>query len=395
MKDDKTKQSDQFIVYELSGYEYDELQKLYETYKYLTSDSRDSEMRQLNKDDVSFCYNTLTKVGNLKVRFTDCNQHTHSLKLSVSPKRSIHLSVYYTFEGKFKRKPYKRRLFTELLMTELFKMGYDVEPMPTESENSLIIEIRYYSIFRSIVQIVRLLIESQVPVEWYYEKKDLWYYPNTYYDLILMLPKLRREAENNRWKDVRPENFVLHTGKEYTMLHLDYEEPGLYEMSFRIGCKKDSFCAPAYDKYIDCSYVFTPLSGNIEVYEYYKEQNIEFCKLTNLMLSAVCNWKSLFFHSDDGLYISVERPLGFQKFCLMLDVALALKNDFKPEKPLITTNMNRQKKELEASLGVPLEFAEEDNDKLIFTNGHFKTDQGDGSYKKFDDDISDDIECPF
>lgn len=144
MKDDKTKQSDQFIVYELSGYEYDELQKLYETYKYLTSDSRDSEMRQLNKDDVSFCYNTLTKVGNLKVRFTDCNQHTHSLKLSVSPKRSIHLSVYYTFEGKFKRKPYKRRLFTELLMTELFKMGYDVEPMPTESENSLIIEIRYY-----------------------------------------------------------------------------------------------------------------------------------------------------------------------------------------------------------------------------------------------------------
>ena len=44
--------------------------------------------------------------------------------------------------------------------------------------------------------------------------------------------------------------------------------------------------------------------------------------------------------------------------------------------------MIRQKKELEASLGIPLEFAEEDDDKLIFTNGHFKTDQGGGSYKK-------------
>lgn len=158
------------------------------------------------------------------------------------------------------------------------------------------------------------------------------------------------------------------------MIRLDYVEEGLYEMRFQIGCKMDSFCAPAYDKYIDCSYRFQLLTNDTEVGEYYRKQNIEYCKLANAILDIACNWKALFFHSDDGLYISTERQLGFQKYCLMLDFALALKNDYAASEPLLPSSMMQQKSELESLMGSSFEVVFDEVQKSIFTKGKFRTD---------------------
>lgn len=385
--------SDQHIIHVLNGYEYYDLDALYGVYKYLISDYRDPVLSQIPEENVKFDFNTESKVGRLVVRYNDRNKHWHSIELSVSPKNQLNLTINYYFHGKFGGKAKPTRSFCELLMTELLQLGYDVEDY--FNERRLVISVRHYRIFQAIVDVARTLIICQQPLEWYFDKEPLWEYDITYYDLIRMLPKLREEATKERWKDVKPENFVLHIAKDYCMIRLDYVEEGLYEMRFQIGCKKDSFCAPAYDKYIDCSYRFHLLTNDTEVGEYYRNQNIEYCKLANTILDIACNWKALFFHSDDGLYISTERQLGFQKYCLMLDFALALKNDFKATEPLITSSMINQKKELESMMGSTFEVVFDDEQKFIFTKGKFRTDPVILESRRLDECQWSNLDCPF
>ncbi len=179
------------------------------------------------------------------------------------------------------------------------------------------------------------------------------------------------------------------------MIRLDYVEEGLYEMRFQIGCEKNSFCAPAYDKYIDCSYEFHVLSENKEIKDYYNNQNKEFCKCVDAILSLVCNWKMLLFHSADGAYISIERSLGFQRYCLILDILLNLKKEFRADKPLITSDLLRQKDELEKLLGSPLEIVDNDEEYLVFTHGNFREDPSIMAERQLDNDLLSNPLCAF
>lgn len=174
--------SDQHIIHELNGYEYSDLDALYGVYKYLISDYRDPVLSQITEENVKFDFNTESKVGKLVVRYNDWNKHWHSIELSVCPKNQLNLTINYYFHGKFGGKAKPTRSLCELLMTELLQLGYDVEDY--FNERRLVISVRHYRIFQSIVDVARTLIICQQPLEWYFDKEPLWEYDFTYYDLI-------------------------------------------------------------------------------------------------------------------------------------------------------------------------------------------------------------------
>lgn len=388
---DSEKPKSRLMVHNLYNFRYEELEDLYQVYKCLISDYRDPLLSQINENQIRFDYDTQTNNGKLVIRYKDWNKHWHSIELTVYPQRKINLTINYYFHGQFKSSVKPTRSFVEYFRTELLKLGYDAEDYL--KGRRLMISIRYYQIFSSIIDIVRTLIAIRVPLEWYYDNKPLSTYEYTYYELIQMLPKLRREAEFQRWKDVKPENFTLYNDDEYCMIRLDYFDDGLYEMRFQIGCEKGSFCEPAYDKYIDCSYEFRLLTNDREVGEYYAHHNEEYCKLANAIIDIACNWKALFFHSDDGLYISTERQLGFQKFCMMLDFALGLKNDYKADEPLITSNLMKQKEDFESLMGSSFDIVFDEEQKAIFTHGKFRIDHSVLADRELDEYLL--PPCPF
>lgn len=373
-----------FLVYESNDSVYGELEDLYYVYKRLTSDSRDPLLGKLRKEDVCLDYNTKTKEGKLTVKYIDGNKHSHTFDVTVRPQRSLHLSIYYIFQASFEGECNNVRSFAELLMFQLWKMGYEAKIC--KCDRGLIIDISFYQLL-SFLEIIRTTIELERPIEWFYDKSPLFDFPDTFYILSETLPKLREEAKSDRWKGVNPENFTFHVKEGYTMIRLDYGEEDLYQMHFKVGYEKDNGCDLTYEDYIFCSYEFINLAKDEEVREYYTLQNHEYCKLINPILSKVFNWEATCIDSEDSVNISVASNLAFQRFCLMLDIALSLLYDFSATHKLITSSMLQLKSEIESKLRSECEILVEDSDLKIFSHGNFGVDPEFDKYLKFDLDM--------
>ena len=199
---------------------------------------------------------------------------------------------------------------------------------------------------------------------------DKTIFPDTLETCLQIFRDIQKEAEAERWKGVKPEFFYIKNDEMGVFLCLDYVDDGIYEMQFRIGVSKNGFSAPRTDKYIDITYNFLPIAEDEKIRQYYIDENLEFCKYADFLLTIPFSWKSLLFHSEDGAYINTMRDYSFQKFCLFLDIMIPLKNYYVSTKPLITNAMQTIIDEMSKSFDLELKEDEEPNH--IFTNGHYK-----------------------
>ena len=95
---------------------------------------------------------------------------------------------------------------------------------------------------------------------------------------------------------------------------------------------------------MDMSYSFESISNNSEVKEYYDNENVEFCKTANVVMDLLTTWKALHFYGENNIYINTYRKHAFQKFCLLLDCLLSLKDGHEAKKLLITSDIRKKKK---------------------------------------------------
>lgn len=218
---------------------------------------------------------------------------------------------------------------------------------------------------------MNLVTNNIKPIEWFLSEKPIWQFYKTHQDLCQMLPLLQKEAANERWKNVKPENFRLIRNIDYAFICLDYTDDINYTMRFKVGMDKSSFAANRTDKFLDMSYEFVNQASDEKTREYYEGENLEFSKLANFILDIPFGWKALLFHQEDGVYINTYREYAFQKYCLMLDFMLPFKDQYAATETYISPKLLEQKRQLETALSTELEISEDEDVKHIFAYGHF------------------------
>lgn len=224
------------------------------------------------------------------------------------------------------------------------------------------------------------------PIDWFISKEPIWQFYRTYYDLQRMLPLLQEEAAKERWRDVKPENFRLIRNADCALICLDYTDNRNYTMQFRVGMKTEGFAAERTDKFMDMFYHFENHAQNEETYEYFEEQNREFSEIANIVWDVPFKWKALFFHSEDSFYINTYREYAFQKYCLMLDCIIPLKDQYEATRPFISSELLAQKRDLELALSTEFEISDGQEPDYIFSHGHYVE-------EPIEEDTPDD--CPF
>ena len=142
-------------------------------------------------------------------------------------------------------------------------------------------------------------------------------------------------------------------------------------MKFRVGMMKEGFAAERTDKFMDMFYEFENHATTEEARVYYEKENLKFSEIANFVLDIPFGWKSLFFHSDDGFYINTFRECAFQKYCLMLDCILPLKNKYEASEIFISPELLEYKKNLEESFVMDLEIDQKQEPDHIFNHGYF------------------------
>lgn len=187
-----------------------------------------------------------------------------------------------------------------------------------------------------------------------------------------MLPMVRMEAAKGRWADVKPQHFRILNDEHQSYLMLNYSDGGIYSMTFKVGAQMGGFDPEASGEWFECMYEFRCFSHDSEVKTFYTEEQQMLYRLASTILDWI-SYKALFFYSDeeDHFSIAVKRDFAFTKFCMMLDVFLALKNKHEASKTLITKSMLDQKEKLENILGSQLEITVPDKPDYIFSHGNF------------------------
>lgn len=342
--------------------------------------------QSVTANDISLEYNTYTAVANIKIRFIDKNAHIHHFKLVGQTSYACGEAVYceYEHEGVFDEFVRSYRSYAEWLMLELWRGGYVASLC--KSDKGLEIHCEQDDGYRLMCFLLYTVANNVKSIEWFLSDEPIWQFYTTYIDLCTILIKLQNEASNDRWKGVKPENFILTRNEDQAVIFLEYTDDVNYKMIFRLGLTKDSFAADAPDRSMDMSYSFESTSNNPEVKKYYDNENVEFCKTANVIMDLLTTWKALHFYGEELVYLNTYKKHAFQKFCLFLDCLLSLKDKHETKDPLITPDIRKKKDELEAMLRTEMIITDDEDDKHILANGHFYSDPI---------IIDEDIDCPF
>lgn len=338
----------------------------------------------INEKNLVLTFNTYTGDATVDICFTDANNHTHHFYVKSMGYTRNQVVCEYLFEGSFNAEVVSFRSYAEWLMLQLWQFEIGVELC--NCDRGLTVSVspeKAYDIITKMLDIVTNNIKS---IEWFLSGEPVWQFYRTYYELQKMLPLLQEEAAKERWRDVRPEHFRLIRNTDCALICLDYTDNRNYSMQFRVGMKKGGFGAERTDKFMDMFYEFESYSQYEEVRKYFEKENREFSEIANAILEIPFSWKTLLFHSSEGLYINTYREYAFQKFCLMLDIILPFKDKYEATEVFIAPEILEKKKELEIALSVDLEISKEQEPDLVFSHGHYIE-------TPIEEDLPDD--CPF
>lgn len=209
-------------------------------------------------------------------------------------------------------------------------------------------------------------------MEWFYSDETIWKFHKIYYHLKQILPQLKEEAETGRWKGVGPDNFRILRDGTQAFIVLEYQDAGIYDMTFKIGFDENGFDPDVSGRWFTCEYHFHILACDREIRDYYVDEQKQCCRIASTVLDLI-SYNSLFAYDREyeSLTLLVEEKWAFQKYCQLLDVVLPIIFKYEASKALVTKKTLEQKAQLETMLNTQMEIVEDDESKLIFDKGHF------------------------
>ena len=361
-------ESQQFIRHELPAPSEKHIQICHDVYNLLSVSIKDHVWPGLSSNDLTVEYNDYTGRITISVHFADQDNHNHWFSCEYTHEEGF--ACEYRFDPTFSDEACLYA-YVEWLMTELLNSGYN--PISNDCDTGLWILANDKDPYDIIQKMLDIVTNNIKLIDWFLETTPCWKYEETYNTLVEILPMIQDEAHTNRWENVDSDNFIIEKDKDKALIVLEYTDDINFAMKFCIGLYDGIFREVRSDAYIYMFYEFKSLSGSEEVKSYYQKQNLEFLKHVNALLEAPFYWKSLLFHGDDNFYIRTFRYRAFQKFCLMLDCVLPLKDLFRADEPLITSEMMRTKEKLENALPFHLEITPDDDSLKVFSKGHFKS----------------------
>ena len=152
-----------------------------------------------------------------------------------------------------------------------------------------------------------------------------------YENLISFLPVLQEEANKNRWKGVKAENFKIERTSEECYLMLEYEMPNCYKFFFRMGRGEYFNFDDPYE--VDVNYIFEPTSNDDELNSLLDKENNKFLTQSYPFLFSIFSHNVYFCAWDNGFQNGVELKFALQKYCLMLDVMIPLMSNYEVSQP--------------------------------------------------------------
>ena len=201
-------------------------------------------------------------------------------------------------------------------------------------------------------------------------------FPETFEELKKILPLLKKEAEKKRWRNIEPGNFILIIKEDLVEIVLKNTDGKNYEIKFWLGLFKNCFGSYTPDETIGMGYEYKIISEDKDVKSYYSEEIKSFSNTARTILEIIFSWKAIFIHCEDGFEISINKTDAVQKFCLMLDMMIPLKDEYEPSEILITEEMYETIKEMEEKLGTELDIVEEhlspEERVFLFSKGYFE-----------------------
>lgn len=359
--------SSEFIRHEIPDCASKIVLRLRYFYDLLKANINASVWKSITLDDICMEYNTYLGSVCIKAGFIDKNNHTHSFSIDYNQFGKI--TCNYLFEGSVNANVISFRSYAEWLMLQLWK--YDIDSELCHCDRGLTVASSIECAYDVMAKMMDIVTNNIKPIEWFLSEEPIWQFYKTHQDLCKMLPRLQKEAANERWKNVKPENFRLIKNADYAFICLDYTDDINYTMRFRVGMDKNGFAANRTDKFLDMSYEFVNQAPDEKTREYYECENLEFSKLANYILDIPFGWKALLFHQEDGVYINTYQEYAFQKYCLLLDFMLPFKDQYEATEMYISPELLDQKRQLETALSTELEISEDEDTKHIFAHGYF------------------------
>lgn len=169
-----------------------------------------------------------------------------------------------------------------------------------------------------------------------------------YENLISFLSVLQEEANKNRWKGIKAENFRIERTSESCYLMLEYEMQNCYKFFFRMGRGEYFNFDDPYE--VDVNYIFEPTSNDDELNSLLDKENNKFLTQSYPFLFSIFSHNVYFCAWDNGFQNGVELKFALQKYCLMLDVMIPLMDFYEAPQPLLAQQYLQQNKALEPFL---------------------------------------------
>lgn len=238
--------------------------------------------------------------------------------------------------------------------------------------------VRFCSGVSSVMDVMddcaRALVNS---IEEFFGDEPAYNLQEAYACLSQVLRKVKSEAGTGRWAGVEPQHFRIIRNEREVYLVLCYAEPGVYSMTFKVGAQIGGFDPVVSGEWFECIYEYACQTDDADIRDYYDEEQQRYLRYIKTILDSI-NCHVLFFYGDEDRTFSmaVERGLVFQKYGLMLDVAIPFKDKYEASRPLITRAMLDTKKKVETLLKIETDVVKEDISVRIFTRGSYTEEPG-------------------
>ncbi|MCM1450913.1 MAG: hypothetical protein NC102_01465 [Clostridium sp.] len=351
---------------------------LYDEYQTIKQLAKIGNWPGVLPENFVFEYSTYDNNAEILFKFIDKNQHIHRITVAFYGD-SVSTACWFSYLFKadnFYENAITVQSFAEYLMVQLWDKGIDANLCNCDWGLEFTSSIDEVAL--NMNTFVNAIVSSLKPMEWFYSDETIWKFYPIHSHLLNILPQLQQEAKTGRWRCVRPENFTILRDKTQAYIVLTYQEPNIYDMTFKVGFNENGFDPDVSGKLFACEYNFSIRSNDSEVSDYYVSEQKQCCKIASTILDII-SYNALFAYDQEDMALAffVDRKWAFQKYCQMLDVVLPVIFKHEASKPLVTQSTLGQKAKLESLFNTSMEIVEDKDSKYIFDHGEFLAKQED------------------
>lgn len=368
--------SERFVMHEVPDFASPEAKSMDSLYESFLAEVREGRWNFITEDCVSINYNTNGGDTSILVKFTDQNQHKHTVTLRLFEPEvyddTIDKAVLlYDFEATFGEEVLSFQSYPEYLMVNLWEDG--INGQLANCDESLVMEIPYsvenVDIAKKPFYIFLDKVVSELkPIEWFLSKEEIWPIRWTFDTMNGICLALRAEANNGRWEGVSPENFEFLYTKDWVGIFLRYGVEDLYSMQYRLSVGTNY---PIYNEgKMQADYTIGHCSEDEREMKCVSFINRQFQKQAMTLLEIPFSYNADIQRTQHNeIIITFDAKDAFQKFCLMLDIMLPLHKKFTTTKQVISSEALKAIKGL--SQAFDLQPCRKVEPYAFFADGHF------------------------